>query len=240
MKTNSCVLLVALLLASGDVLYAVPASSPEFGDVDQSSYVVTAWDMHAVNSDVTWAILPTTNRYLTNGAGGLIGAVHVPEGALITSIELEACDDSAVGGVGAFFLRSDSAGPVLLASVGTGAPDTPGCGHFAANLAVPETVNNSFRYLVTSSTETTDGETSIGAVRVFYRLQVSPAPAQPTFNDVPPSDPAFQFIEALAASGITGGCGGGNYCPDSPVTRRQMAVFLSKALGLDWPAGQAP
>ena len=36
------------------------------------------------------------------------------------------------------------------------------------------------------------------------------------------------WIEALAAEGITGGCGGGNYCPTSPVTRQQMAVFLLK------------
>ncbi len=30
--------------------------------------------------------------------------------------------------------------------------------------------------------------------------------------------------------GITGGCGNGNYCPNNPVTRQQMAVFLLKAL----------
>jgi hypothetical protein len=52
---------------------------------------------------------------------------------------------------------------------------------------------------------------------------------------VPTNDSAFQFVEALVASGITVGCGGGNYCPDAPLTRRQMAVFLSKALGLHWP-----
>ena len=32
-----------------------------------------------------------------------------------------------------------------------------------------------------------------------------------------------------SAEGITGGCGGGDYCPDNPVTRAQMAVFLLKA-----------
>jgi hypothetical protein len=52
---------------------------------------------------------------------------------------------------------------------------------------------------------------------------------------VPTSDGAFQYVEALAASGITSGCGNGNYCPDAPLTRRQMAVFLAKALGLHWP-----
>jgi len=39
----------------------------------------------------------------------------------------------------------------------------------------------------------------------------------------------------LAASGVTAGCGGGNFCPDAPVTRAQMATFLSRALGLYWP-----
>jgi S-layer homology domain len=72
--------------------------------------------------------------------------------------------------------------------------------------------------------------------RVLFRRQVSPAPAAASFGDVPSSHPFFQYVEALAASGITAGCGGGNYCPDTPLTRGQMAVFLAKALGLHWPA----
>ncbi len=50
------------------------------------------------------------------------------------------------------------------------------------------------------------------------------------FPDVP-CTPGFGFpdwIEELANEGITGGCGGGNYCPTNPVTRQQMAVFLLK------------
>jgi uncharacterized repeat protein (TIGR03803 family) len=49
------------------------------------------------------------------------------------------------------------------------------------------------------------------------------------FLDVPPSDPFHDFIESVARAGITAGCGGGNYCRNSPVTRAQMAVFLEKA-----------
>ena len=74
----------------------------------------------------------------------------------------------------------------------------------------------------------------IAGAMVAWKYQVSPAPGVATFNDVPTSDPAFQYIEALVASGVTAGCGGGNYCPDAALTRRQMAVFLSKALGLYW------
>ena len=40
------------------------------------------------------------------------------------------------------------------------------------------------------------------------------------------------MIEAVAAEGVTGGCGPALYCPTSPVSRGQMASFLSRALQL--------
>ena len=55
-----------------------------------------------------------------------------------------------------------------------------------------------------------------------------PPPCVGTFPDVPCSSNFAPWIEALAAAGITGGCGGGNYCPTNVVTRQQMAVFLLK------------
>ena len=51
------------------------------------------------------------------------------------------------------------------------------------------------------------------------------------FADVPTSHPFCGFIERLADDGITGGCGTGNFCPNDPVTRGQMAVFIEAALG---------
>ena len=57
---------------------------------------------------------------------------------------------------------------------------------------------------------------------------VPPAPTGTVFADVPANGFAAAWIEDLSARGITGGCGGGNYCPTSPVTRAQMAVFLLK------------
>jgi hypothetical protein len=58
-----------------------------------------------------------------------------------------------------------------------------------------------------------------------------PPPATGVFDDVPAGDPFAPWIEQLATEGITGGCGGDNYCPDNPVTRGQMAVFLTKTFG---------
>ena len=50
------------------------------------------------------------------------------------------------------------------------------------------------------------------------------------FGDVPATAFAAAFIEDLFARGISEGCGGGNYCPDDPVTRAQMAPLLLKTL----------
>ncbi len=43
------------------------------------------------------------------------------------------------------------------------------------------------------------------------------------------------YIEALVAEGITTGCGDGLFCPDDPVTRGQMAAFLTRALPMLLP-----
>src|SRR5690606_10771860 len=46
-------------------------------------------------------------------------------------------------------------------------------------------------------------------------------------------------IGALARAGITRGCNpplNDRFCPDAPVTRGQMAAFLTRALGLPWGA----
>jgi uncharacterized repeat protein (TIGR03803 family) len=48
------------------------------------------------------------------------------------------------------------------------------------------------------------------------------------FDDVPCPSTYANWIEQLSAEGITAGCGGNDFCPASPVTRQQMAVFLLK------------
>lgn len=59
-----------------------------------------------------------------------------------------------------------------------------------------------------------------------------PACTNPTFADVPCAHPFADWIYDLAARGITGGCGGGNYCPAQPVTRGQMAPFLVRTFDI--------
>lgn len=46
------------------------------------------------------------------------------------------------------------------------------------------------------------------------------------FLDVAPPNPFLPFIETMVRNALSAGCGGGNYCPDAPLTRAQLAVFL--------------
>jgi hypothetical protein len=59
-----------------------------------------------------------------------------------------------------------------------------------------------------------------------------PACTAATFTDVPCSNPFAPWIYELVNRQITGGCGGGNYCPGDPASRGQMAVFVDKTFNL--------
>ena len=76
-------------------------------------------------------------------------------------------------------------------------------------------------------------EMAIFLLKAKHGAGYTPPPATgAVFGDVPAGDPFAPWIERLAAEGISGGCGGGNYCPGQAVTRAQMAVFLVRAFGL--------
>lgn len=178
-------------------------------------------------------------RWVTNGGGvGLDAPVSLPSGASVIGIEVFGCDFSTTGRIVAFlevcganFACSRPTPYIVTDSLGT-----PGCQAFRSNFTTPVTVNsaaNSYPVHFWNQGDTT-GAVYFQAVRLYYKLQISPDPVTATFADVPVGHPFHRFVEALAAAGITGGCGSGNYCPDAPITRGQMAVFLAGALGLHW------
>ena len=67
-------------------------------------------------------------------------------------------------------------------------------------------------------------------LRTIYGGTYTPPVATGTmFADVPSSHWAAAWIEKLAVDGISTGCNGGNFCPNSNVTRAEMAIFLLRA-----------
>jgi hypothetical protein len=95
----------------------------------------------------------------------------------------------------------------------------------------------------TATTFCPDDPVTRGQMAIFMETSLSrpaPAPCSGTlFTDVTPAtvgQAACDFIEAFANAGVTGGCGNGNFCPNDPVSRGQMAVFIETAIGAPVPA----
>ena len=214
-----------------------------FGIQDETVTAVTAASFTAVSTapggglDLGTPIdLSTLGRFCTDcESDGVMyfAALDIPAGAVIDFIGVNTNSDADLTFQFALFERSRAGHVAGL--VGFAIPphdwDTDYDGPL--NVHIPNNVEH--QYVLTLEQAASPRPQYFGGVEVWWHRTVSPAPAVATFADVPTSHIFFQFVEALAASGITGGCGGGNFCPDAPLTRGQMAVFLAKALGLHFP-----
>jgi len=71
-------------------------------------------------------------------------------------------------------------------------------------------------------------------LRAKYGAGYAPPPATHTFADLPVAGKEWQeaWVDQFYLEGITTGCGTGPliYCPENPVTRAAMAVFILRAL----------
>jgi len=72
----------------------------------------------------------------------------------------------------------------------------------------------------------TRAQMAVFLMRAEHGALYTPPAATGIFADVPTTYWAAGWIEQLHAEGITAGCGSGNYCPEDPVTRAEMAKFL--------------
>ena len=176
--------------------------------------------------------------YSVGGPSGYLAVAHVPTGAFLTYLELDYCDTNATADVTLTLYRCSYLGEDCLSlSFISSSTGSTGC-HFVTDDLTGQGFtmdNNVYELVLDATTGGSDDTTSLRGVYIGYKLQISPAPATATFADVPTSHPYFRAIEALAKSGITQGCGGGNFCPNGNVTRGEMAAFLARALGLHFP-----
>jgi S-layer homology domain len=222
----------------------LPAGPPvNFGTTQESFVTVGAWDFDPLNSSQTYTYPAalSASRYSTGGGTGFIAGPQLPDGAVLTSFTFDLCDSSAVAAHWTAAVVScnslDGVCAILGASVMSVSDVGTPCAAYTQDVSgLNYVVNNQDQRLALVAIPGANNTTNLLAGGLLgYKLQVSPAPLAATFGDVPTDHMFFQFIEALAKSGITGGCGGGNYCPDNPVTRGQMAVFLAKGFGLQFP-----
>ena len=83
--------------------------------------------------------------------------------------------------------------------------------------------------LYCENANTTRGDMAVLVTRSVMGSDDFTYTTAPYFSDVPPSHPLFQWVQKMRDLQITSGCGPTTYCPDDPVTRGQMAVFIIRA-----------
>lgn len=256
MKNKGCWILLALFVAWAGrpgraQELADPPEPKDFGVQDEGISVVGFEEFSPEFSSIGYADDTNTGGRWTTSGGLLMTAPMnmIPHGAVLTEVRFYLRDSNANdnfnGAVCRYWADANSGGtpnvgcPVFLQSAGT-----PGDSVLTATPDLPilyqedrdgDGDSDVVHYTLQVETPGFDGSTRIRQVRLRWRRRISPAPALATFGDVPMNHQFFQHIEALVASGITVGCGGGNYCPDQAVNRGQMAAFLARALGLHWP-----
>ncbi len=136
-----------------------------------------------------------------------------------------------------FLLRGEHGSAYAPPSVGsgTGFTDVPADYWAAAwikQLALEGITSGCGPSLYCPETSVTRDQMAVFLLRAEHGASYSPPPATGVFTDVPTTHWAAPWIEQLAIEGITGGCGVDTYCPSTPVTRAQMAVFLVRTFNL--------
>jgi len=220
----------------GHALAPARASAPSYGTTDLTYVRVTGIEFFPAAGSSGYAGGFLLSRHPINGPL-LVAPVHLPNGSIIDYLEIDFCDSLDPQDIQLFLEDCGPLGLVCDVVANVNSFGAPGCSAISTSgfhHQVSDT-GSSFGLRALFGAVNTTNLLITGAI-VGYRLQVSPAPAVATFpNDVPVGHPFFQFVEALAAAGITVGTGPGTYGVNSPITRGQMAVFLAKALGLHWP-----
>lgn len=255
MNANSLRNTLALAIAAASAAVMPQANANEsFGQGDQG-YYIPAYEFTPINNNCALEYYAWYYYYSVDAPGGscsntlYVARLNLPEGALVYRYTVFAYDNDA--SLDLNLIAQDN-----LARYGTGGTPTPTYSTIA-NSAAGTTGASTDYQLLSSGSMNTVIDTYLSAdsthhdydirlslpkspnlrfrgVWAFWARTIAPAPATASFSDVPTSHPFFNEVQQLAKSGITLGCGGGNFCPDSAVTRGQMAAFLSRALGLHW------
>ena len=231
----------AMLMISG-AASAKDARPAAFGTATTTLVQVPAAQCYARNAaDASLA----TNEFIraVTGPGYFECFPNLPTGSKLVRIDVVAYDGSDTGAVNLNLVRCQSLDvndlctqSGLVATAGSSL--SPFSGRLSADLSGDPVVVDKTSELDFARVYLTEGTVNLEfrEVDFYYQLQVStPAPGTQTFADVPPSFLYYKGIEALAASGITGGCGNGNFCPNGFVTRGEIATFFARALGLHFP-----
>jgi hypothetical protein len=239
---------LAISPATGDVYLAggtqstnVPGTpggaQPAFGGVEDAFVAWLSANL-AAGSAATFVDVPTSHPFFM----WIEALVHAGiTGGCATNPAMYCPDDQVTRAqMAVFLLRGIHGGGYQpAAATGTMFADV------AASLPLASWIEQLAREAITGGCATsppqycpaaavTRGQMAVFLLRSIHGADYQPPAATGTFADVPTTYIFAPWIEQLAREGITAGCATNpaRYCPEDPVTRGQMAVFLVRAFQL--------
>ena len=238
--------------------FAVGANATIGGVVASGVEVVDAEHISAfvpLLSPATLDDVTVTNLNLDTATlrkGWLADFLDVPQSSLFHAVVEKVFRAGATAGCGdglycpgALVTRAQSAVFLLKASTEVPYGGPPPCVGVFADVPCPGPFADwieFFRYMgytvgcdandYCPNVPATRAQMAILLLKVRHGGDYIPPPCHGVFGDVPCPGLFADWIEQLAAEGITAGCGGANFCPANPVNRGQMAVFLAKSFYL--------
>ena len=191
----------------------------------------TSGQIYSVIKTATFADVPLTHwansfieRLYMNGITtgcGTSPLIYCPE-ANVTRAEMAV-----------FLLRGEHGAAYVPPAVGTGTGFTDVPTTYWAAAWIKQLAAEGITTGCSATTYCPDSNVTRAQMAIFLlrgehgAAYVPPAVGTDTgFTDVPTTYWAAAWIKQLAAEGITTGCSATTYCPDSNVTRAEMAVFL--------------
>jgi len=195
------------------------AVTPNHGPATGGTSVTLKGQLFQSGATVKFGGVPATNVVFQNATTMTANAPALTPGTLADVVVTNPGVNGAVATMQkawvSEFLDVPPASPIysyVMSLVGDGVTAGCGGGNYCPNNSV------------------TRAQMAVFLLKAKYGAWWTPPPATGTvFLDVPSNAFAAAWIEELFHEGISGGCGGGNYCPNSVVIRQQMPVFLLKA-----------
>jgi hypothetical protein len=230
MKFRPASILLLALAFPASAAFAQSPSTPSGNGAGLVNYTVSSPQFAPEFPTPTGFIPPGARRFGLMADTPFLAELHPRNGAQIMGAYFDWCNDHGAAIMSGSLTATDILGNNPVPVGGTTLPPMSGCVSTyvdlsGANYFHDDATKHLIARVVLGSG---DPSNSFASVRLLWDQGGFSYNPTPEFNDVPDTHPFFKYIQKLRELSITGGCNAAPplYCPDSPLTRGQMAVFL--------------
>jgi len=188
----------------------------------------------AYNGTIAFTVTPNTGYSIASvtGCGGTLSGSTYTTGPVTADCSVSATFAQAVAGQYALTINITGDGTVAANSGTISWSGSTGTASYSsgAEVTLTATATSGNNFTGWSGGGCSGVGTCTVTMNAATAVTAAFATATQDFNDVPIDYWAYSYIHAIYEAGLTQGCGNGNYCPSDPVTRGEIAAFITREL----------